>query len=124
MNERDDMWTQLSNALRKRVDHGWRADEPEQLWCYGLGGASMLVISVQTAKPLPLLLYVYEEDRELRFASPAEVVEALPDLEQRYRGLTPLQQEILASDVDLTSELVDEMVDELARQDEALGVES
>jgi hypothetical protein len=118
MSER--LWNELRAYLGDRRARGWYLDEDEMAWCFGLGGACRLAVSVRAGR-----IHVYDADVDE--ASEVDDVEqlaaVLPALERSHRGFSSAYRRILDSSLQLdTAELVEHQR-QLAAQDAALDAD-
>ena len=117
MSERQ--WNELRAHLGQRARaHGWYLDEDEMGWCYGLGGACRLAVSVRGDR---IVLYDADHDTEtvVRRRRPARRIRC-PTLERSHRGFSPAYRKILDSDLHLDTSQLAEHQRQLAAQDAAL----
>jgi hypothetical protein len=102
------VWDELSEILSTRP--GWHLEtdgfSPSPIWCFGLGGACRLVISMQARGSL---LYDHAADTEHPFSELDDVMAWLEVHESEYEGFTELQTELMG---DLLPKAIDEWKDE------------
>jgi len=118
VNDPSKLWTDLCGVLEPRRPRGWRQVEEQKKWCFGLGGTSLLVADIADGESFVTVLE-YLADVEHHYVSTRALLDALPALECRYRGLAALQSEILESDIGLKSAGLVALLKELAAQDNA-----
>ena len=112
------LWNELRAYLGARRTRGWYLDEDERAWCFGLGGACRLAVSVRDDR---VRLYDADADRETVFADVERLVAALPELEQSHRGFSAAYRRILDSSLQLDTTELAEHQRQLAAQDAAFG---
>lgn len=93
-----DAWAQL-RSVRGRAVEGWRFEVlnphwplPEVGWCFGLAGASRLVVM---ATPTELRLYDSDSEVEHRFTELIALVAWLDEHEHEHAGFTTVQTWLL-----------------------------
>ena len=88
------------------------------MWCFGLGGAALLVADIDLeSRRFHLFEYVADKDR---FFDEIEALAAVLDRHERAnRGLTSLQRDCIADDIG-TVEMLESLQRELAKQDAAM----
>ena len=111
------LWNELRAHLRQRRAHGWYLDEDEMAWCFGLGGACRLAVSVRGDQ---VMVYDADRDDEQAFDGVRELAEAVPALEQTHRGFSSAYRHILDSTLQLDPAELAEHQRQLAAQDAAL----
>jgi hypothetical protein len=114
------LWNELRDCLRPRRERGWYLDEDQMGWCFGLGGACRLAVSVREER---ILVYDGDADTEVLFDDMAQFVAALPDLEHSHRGFSAAYRRILDSDLQLDPAELAEHQRQLAAQDAALDAD-
>ena len=118
MSER--LWNELRAHLGQRRERGRYLDEDEMGWCYGLGGACRLAVSVRGER---VLLYDADRDAETVFDDVDQLVASLPTLERSHRGFSAAYRKILDSDLHLDTTELAEHQRQLAAQDAALDAD-
>ena len=111
------LWNELRAYLGPRRAHGWYLDEDEMAWCFGLGGACRLAVSVRDGR---IRLYDGDADTEVYFDDVDELAAASPDLERSHRGFSSVYRRILESELQIDSVELAEHQRQLAEQDAAL----
>jgi hypothetical protein len=111
------LWNELRAYLGQRRAHGWYLDEDEMAWCFGLGGACRLAVSVHDGR---IRLYDGDADTETFFGDLHEFAAALPELERSHRGFSAAYRQILGSPLQIDSAELVEHQRQLAEQDAAL----
>jgi hypothetical protein len=111
------LWNELRTYLGARRARGWYLDEDEMAWCFGLGGACRLAVSVRGDR---VVVYDGDRDDELAFDGVAQFAAALPPLEQSHRGFSAAYRHILDSSLQLDPAELAEHQRQLAAQDAAL----
>jgi len=106
----------LAALLGPRSALGWRWEAADGIWCFGLAGAALLVANVDGGR---LHLFDHDADEDLYFETIDQLAAALSARERARRGFTPLQREILESDIELDGETLARYHAELAEQDRA-----
>ena len=114
------LWNELRAHLRQRRAHGWYLDEDEMAWCFGLGGACRLAVSVRDDH---VLVYDADNDDETFFDDVEQLARALPGLEQSHRGFSSAYRQILDSNLQLDAVELADHQRQLAAQDAALDAE-
>ena len=112
------LWNELRAYLGERRPRGWYLDEDERPWCFGLGGACRLAVSVRDER---VLLYDADADHETVFADVGQLATALPAFEQSHRGFSAAYRRILDSSLQLDTAELAEHQRQLAAQDEAFA---
>ncbi len=118
MSER--LWNELRGYLGERRAHGWYLDEDELAWCFGLGGACRLAVSVHDGR---IRVYDADEDTTTDVADIAALAAQLPELERSHRGFSTAYRRILDSTLQLDTTELAEHQRQLAAQDAALDAE-
>jgi hypothetical protein len=118
MSERQ--WNELRAYLGARRAHGWYLDEDEMGWCYGLGGACRLTISVRDDR---IVLYDADHDIETTFDDVETLAAQVPTFERSHRGFSASYRSILDSDLHLDTTELAEHQRQLAAQDAALDAD-
>jgi hypothetical protein len=118
MSER--LWNELRAYLGERRAHGWYLDESEMGWCFGLGGACRLAVSVRDGR---IQVYDADTDDDTVFDDVEHLATALPDLEQSHRGFSSAYRQILDSPLQLDTAELAEHQRQLAAQDAALDAD-
>ncbi len=114
------MWNELRAYLGERRERGWYLDEDEMAWCFGLGGACRLAVSVRDER---YVVYDGDADEEHVFEDLAQLAAALPALEHSHRGFSSLYRQILDSPLRLDPAELAEHQRQLAAQDAALDAD-
>jgi hypothetical protein len=114
------LWNELRAYLGQRRARGWYLDEDEMGWCFGLGGACRLAVSVRGAR---IQVYDADTDDEVQFDDVDQLAAALPGLEHSHRGFSSAYRRILDSPLQLDTAELAEHQRQLAAQDAALDAD-
>ena len=100
------LWLDIGELCAER--EGWHWDHPENddlaegLWCFGLGGACRLALTVVHGQ---IVLYDADSDDETRHSTINTIRRWLDAHEAEYLNLSPLQEELIDS---VTPHLIEE----------------
>ena len=93
------MWAALRSVLEPRAAAGWYFEvantagpEPEAMWCFGLEGASRLVVTVQEGQ---VALYDHDNERDALLPNADALARWCEDHEDEHSGFTPLQLHLM-----------------------------
>lgn len=115
MSER--LWNELRAYIGERRARGWYLDEDEMGWCFGLGGACRLAVSVRDGR---IEVYDADVDDQIVVDDVEQLAGVLPGLEQSHRGFSAAYRHILDSSLQLDTAELAEHQRQLAAQDAAL----
>jgi hypothetical protein len=93
------LWTDIRSVLERRADAGWyfevattAAPDPEAMWCFGLDGASRLVVTVWEGQ---VALYDHDNERDALLADAEALARLCEEHEEEHSGFTPLQLRLM-----------------------------